>query len=173
MSETAGGVRAQGKLTVSPRGGVAGTEVRVGMRGLPPNLGFVIGFGGIGSPHQILAEVESGDDGAFAATVRVPSWVERDEGYRFYWGYGDMRPVGFAEPFVITGDDGVVRIAGQLGEPATACRALNGEHEAIYALTGDTAAFPAGARVVVEATVADSAPCGDRTTLVVRSVRAR
>jgi hypothetical protein len=161
----------QAKPAVSPRAGVAGTHVRVAMTRLPPNMAAVVGFGGIGSPHEILAQTESDANGAFAVTVRVPDWVERDRAYLFYWGPGDMRPAGFSEPFVITGPDGVVRIAGSLGAAADGCRTLHGEHEAVYALGGDLGRSPDGARVVVEATVAEAPSCGDRTTLVVRSIQ--
>jgi hypothetical protein len=161
----------EARPSVSPRGGVAGTEVRVAMRRLPPNMGAVVGFGGIGSPHEILAHTESDADGNFAVTVRVPSWVERDRAYLFYWGPGDMRPAGFSEPFVITGPDGVVRIGGSLGAGADGCRTLQGEHEAVYALSGEVGRTPDGTRVVVEATIAEAPSCGDRTTLVVRSIQ--
>ena len=161
----------EAKPSVSPRGGVAGTEVRVAMSKLPPNMAAVVGFGGIGSPHEILAQTESDANGAFTVTVRVPDWVERDRAYLFYWGPGDMRPAGFSEPFVITGPDGVVRMAGRLGDGADGCRTLHGEHEAVYALSGDVGRTPDGARVVVEATIAEAPSCGDRTTLVVRSIR--
>jgi hypothetical protein len=158
--------------TVTPRGGVAGTEVRVRMSRLPPNMAAVIGFGGIGSPHEILAQTESDAQGELVATVRVPAWVERDRAYLFYWGPGDMRPAGFSEPFVITGPDGVVRLSGSLGRGDDGCRTLHGEAEAMYALSGEIGSAADGARVVVEATVAEAPSCGGRTTLVVRAIGA-
>jgi hypothetical protein len=158
-------------LRVTPRGGVAGTEVQVRMTRLPPNTGILIGFGGIGSPHEILSQTESDADGVISVTVKVPAWVERNTHYLFYWAFADQRPRTFSDAFLVTGPDGIVRVEGRITDEGGACTAMRGAHDALFTLTGNTGTVATGDRVVVEATVAEASTCRQGTTLAVRTLR--
>ncbi|MCA9738541.1 MAG: hypothetical protein R3E98_00410 [Gemmatimonadota bacterium] len=152
-------------LEVDPRGGPEGAKVTVTVRDLTGRTPIVVGFGGIGSPHEILGEGVSDEDGLVRVEAEIPSWVEPGRTYLFYMAYADQRPVRFADPFLVTEADGTVRVQGTVGTEGS-CTTLHMSETEVFGLTGEAArALPAGERVGVHATLAPAATCGGLLTL--------
>jgi hypothetical protein len=156
---------------MSRRGGPAGTDVSIALRDLPPDTPVLLGFGGVGSPHEILVSTVTDEDGVMTAEARVPTWVEPGVAYLFYMAYADQRPVLFSEPFLVTGPDGVVRLEGTITDEGTTCVAMRGPHDELFTLGGDLGNLAPGDRVVVVATIAEMSLCMQGLTLAVREVR--
>ena len=158
-------------LVISPPGGAAGVEVVVHVRGLPPGSTAVVGFGGIASPHEILGEGRADPEGELSLTDTIPSWVEPHGSYLFYVAFSDQRPVAFSDPFLVTGPDGVVRVAGRITEEGVTCTAMRGSGDELYTLVGPIGSAAPGDDVVVTATIAEASICMQGITLVVQSIR--
>ena len=149
----------QADFLISPRSGRAGTDEEVRLTDLPIRTVVLIGFGGIGSPHEILVSAEADDAGELHAAVRIPDWVEPSRTYLFYMAYADQRPVDFSEPFLIVGDDDTVEVEGRLTEEGTTCPAMRGPHDELFTLAGMPEGASLGDTVRVRARVADMSMC--------------
>lgn len=163
---------AQPGVTMSLPGGPAGTEVVVRITGLAPNRAIQLGFGGLGSNHEVMAVDQSGADGTYTLTARIPDWVERHRTYHFFAQYVGQPPHLVSPHFIATADEGFVRVAGVL-EKSSGCTLVRGRGDALYALHGEVGAFDSGARVLVEGTLDTGAPappatCGEEPTIPVR-----
>jgi len=163
-------------LTVSVPGGTVGSEVTVGLVGLPPSTMIFVGFGGLSSSHELLDRITTDGDGAASVAVQIPSWVERNRSYYFFFAYADQMPRGFSAPFVATGPEGFVRVRGDVLEVADGCALMRAIDQTIYVLVGG-GGLNQGARVEVDGnlTVApapaqSSSPCA-RTPAIPLQVR--
>lgn len=173
----------QARASLSSRGGTTGAEVEVRVTDLAPSTPVWVGFGGLGTPHELLGSAVTDTDGAFTLAVRIPSWAERDRTYLFFLAYADQRPWGFSDPFVVTGPDGAVRVAGEITHADGDCTLLQGFDETLWALTGATGTPAPGSEVVVSGTLSEpdgeappgSAPCGQGRPiqLTVREIQPR
>lgn len=157
-------------LSISPPGGPAGTEVRIQVRGLPPGSTAVIGFGGIASPHEILGEAPADPEGELSLTDTIPSWVEPHRSYLFYVAFSDQRPVAYSDPFLVTGPDGLARVAGRITDEGVTCTAMRGTGDELYTLVGAVGSAAPGDGVVVTAVIAEASICMQGITLVVQSL---
>jgi hypothetical protein len=144
--------------------------VTVRITGLPSTTAVLLGFGGIGSPHEILDDTVSSVEGVASWTVTVPSWVEASHTYLFYMAYGDQRPVAFSEPFLVVGPDGVVTLEGTITDEGVSCVSMRGPNGGLFTLAGAPATLSSGDRVIVEATVAEMSVCMQGLTLAVREL---
>lgn len=152
-------------LEVDPRGGPEGAKVTVTVRDLTGRTPIVVGFGGIGSPHEILGEGVSDDDGLVRVETEIPTWVEPGRTYLFYMAYADQRPVRFADPFLVTEADGTVQVQGTVGTDGS-CITLRMSDTEVFGLTGEAVRdLTDGARVSVHASLAPTGACGGLLTL--------
>lgn len=151
----------------SPPGGPAGTPVMVRVDGLPPGESIVVGFGGIGSPHEIMGDAVIDADGRAELELRIPAWVEANRTYLFYWAWADMRPVSFSSPFLVTGPEGAVRVGGTLTDEGVTCPAMRGGDDTLYTLAGSIGELEPGARVTVVGHLAEVSICSQGLTLAV------
>ncbi len=157
-------------LAVGPTSGPAGAEVSVQVSGMPPGIPAVVGFGGIASPHEILGDALTDSVGALVLTDTIPSWVEAGRTYLFYVAFSDQRPVAFSAPFLVTDQDGTVRVRGRITEEGVTCTAMRGPADELYTLSGTLGPVSPGDEVVVVATVAEFSICMQGITLVVLEV---
>lgn len=160
----------EGGPVVTPRAGRAGTRVTVGIENLLEQDAVLVGFGGIGSPHEILGEGVADGEGVVILPVTIPDWVEPNRTYLFYMAWADQRPVAFSSPFLVTDPDGEVTLAGVLTDEGVTCPALRGEDGTLFTLAGDTAGLAVGQSVRVRARVAEVSNCLQGITLEVLDV---
>ncbi|MEZ4416483.1 MAG: hypothetical protein R3E10_12120 [Gemmatimonadota bacterium] len=159
-------------LELAPRGGPAGTRVQVRVLDVTGRTPILLGFGGIGSPHEILGEQVTDDDGLAEFQVTIPSWVEADRTYLFYVAYADQRPVRFSDPFLATAEDGSVRLSGTV-RGTSSCLVLDvGEAERFALLGVPTRRPPPGTQASVVATLAAEPGCEGLLALQVSSIEA-
>ena len=163
--------RQEPDIVVSPPAAPAESEVQVSMGDLPPGMVVLVGFGGVGTPHEILTETTTDGAGTFAVEVRIPRWTERNRNHFFYMAYADQRPRVFSEPFLVCGPNGEVRLEGVIGDEGVECLAMRGDDDALYTLTGEVGTPAPGTRVVVEGRVAEMSTCQQGLTLEVREIR--
>ncbi len=155
---------------ISPRAGPAGTSVTVRVEGLLPEDALLIGFGGIGSPHEILGDGVADAQGVLSIDVGIPGWVEAGRTYLFYMAWADQRPVAFSEPYLATAADGSVEITGTVTDEGVTCVAFRGEDDTLYTLAGDTSNVAPGDRITIRGTVAEMSVCGQGITLAVDEI---
>jgi hypothetical protein len=162
---------------MSHRGAPAGSEVELRMSGLPPSTAVLLGFGGVGSPHEILGHAVTDEAGVWSMSARIPEWAERNRTYLFFLAWADQRPWGFSEPLIVTGPDRAVRVNGEVEAVVEGCTFLRARDETLYALTGEFGRMEPGSEAVVVGTVlpdaGGSSPCaeGRPIRLLVREVR--
>ena len=157
---------------MSPRWGPVGTEVAVSVDDLLPEDVVLIGFGGIGSPHEILAQGPPEPTGVASFSVRIPDWVEAGRTYLFYMAWADQRPVAFSEPFLVTEPSGQVEVSGTLTDEGVTCPALRTEDRALFTLAGSVEGFGPGDPVRVRGTVSEMSICMQGITLAVSAISA-
>lgn len=97
---------AEPALSVSPRQGAPGTEIRIEAVGLPPNQRIRLGTGPVESEYEIIAETRSDGQGRVAATVSVPSWAEPGDRFIFVAETPDHETKVLSDPFEVTGPGG-------------------------------------------------------------------
>lgn len=162
------------KPSVTPVGGPPGAEVTVRMAGLPPGLAWVIGFGSLGgSGYELVGSAESDAKGEVSVVLEVPGWAMPGEPHFVFVAPPDERRRMFADPFWVTGADGVLRVAGEIAIDEAGCTTLRVGQGASLALVGDAGGLAGGARVAVEGTLAGTAQCGEGAALTVRRIVAR
>ena len=160
------------RLGVSPRGGPVEGEVTVSLGGLRAGERIILGFGSLAA-HELVAEVDTNDQGAFTTTVRIPYWAELDRPHFFFWALADQRPRGFSDPFHVTAPDGTARVTGTIRDPGASCLTLEGPGGTVYTLQGDLGTWQPGTRVRVTGTVADGPACsGEGLPISVREILA-
>ena len=81
----------QHTVVISPRGGAAGTEVTVGMAGLPPLTRVRISFGSMVA-YEVIDRTVTDMEGNFTMIVTVPTWVEVDQMHYVLVSYGSRQP---------------------------------------------------------------------------------
>ncbi len=148
-----------GGLTVHPLAGPPGTEVQVEMGGLPPNTGVVIAFGGLRAGYQWVDEVASDEDGRLSEQVRVPDWADADETHYFFVKFPGQAPVATSPAFYLTGEDGRIRVRGEVTDEGREFPTLRGPDDELYCLGGEVAGFEPGNRVRIEGRLAESLDC--------------
>jgi hypothetical protein len=173
LAGTPAAAQSDATISLSVPGGSAGTEVTVRVVGFAPGRQIQIGFGGLGTNHEIFVVDATGPDGSYSLTARIPEWVERHRTYRFFAHYVGQPPSTVSDPFIATAAGGFVRVAGSITAVAEGCTLMQAFDESVYSLLGDAGAVQSGARVVVEGTLAADAPatsgtCGDGPAIPVR-----
>lgn len=158
-------------MVLSPRAAAAGDAVQVSMGELPPGTVILVGFGGIGTPHEILTETRVDGQGRFSVSVDIPAWAELNQNHFFYMAFSDQRPRVFSDPFVVTGPDGSIRVSGEIAPDGGECIVLRGSNDAVFSLVGAVGTPAPGSRVVVEGTVVESSTCTQGPTIEVRTLR--
>jgi hypothetical protein len=158
-------------MVLSPRAAAVGDPVQVSMGDLPPGTVILVGFGGIGTPHEILTETRVDGQGRFSVSVEIPEWAELNQNHFFYMAFSDQRPRVFSDPFVVTGADGSIRVAGEITAEAGACVVLRGSNDALFSLVGNVGTPAPGSRVVVEGKVVEGSACGEGVTIQVTAMR--
>lgn len=163
--------RQEPDMVLSPRAAAVGDAVQVSMGDLPPGTVILVGFGGIGTPHEILTETRVDGQGRFSVSVEIPEWGELNQNHFFYMAFSDQRPRIFSDPFVVTGPDGAIRVSGEITTDGVQCIVLRGSNDALFSLVGNVGTPAPGARVVVEGKVVESSTCQQGVTIEVRTMR--
>ena len=110
----------QHTVVISPRGGAAGTEVTVGMAGLPPLTRVRISFGSM-IAYEVIERTVTDMDGNFTMIVTVPTWVEVDELHYVLVSYGRGLPRQRSDGFHVTAPDGTARVEGEIRTDSGGC----------------------------------------------------
>lgn len=104
--DTATAPAAEPALSVSPRQGAPGTEIRIEAVGLPPNRRIRLGTGPVDSAYEVIAETRSDGQGRVEATVSVPSWAEPGDRFIFVAETPDHETKVLSDPFEVTDPGG-------------------------------------------------------------------
>lgn len=160
-------------VLIEPRSGPPGTRVTIRPLFLPGVTPVVVSIGGTRSGFEELAQTETDPDGNLVGThtFTVPAWAERDRNYAFMVMDIYFRPLALSEVFFVTGPDGTVVREGWVTDEGMACPTFRGDGGELYTLSGVKGKLETGARVVVEARLAESNECPRGTPLRVVSLR--
>lgn len=156
----------------SPGSGAPGTEVSVETRDLPALTPVYLGMGATRSSFEVLSQLVTSELGEMSAVVEVPDWATADRTHYFVLVDVYFRPLAVSAAFHVTGSDGTLQRRGRIADDAGSCPTLveTGEGQERYVLTGGVQDLNVGDEVLVEATLAESAGCGQGTPLQVTRV---
>ena len=149
-----------------------GEEVTVSMDRLP-YAAVYIGFGALGGNHQLLTQEETDANGLLSATVRLPDWATPDLKHFFFLAGFDQRPFATSHEFHVADEEGVFRVEGEITDEGLTCPTLRNGDDRLYTLEGNTDGIAPGDRVVLRATLAAAAACGEGVAIEVRDARVR
>jgi hypothetical protein len=152
-------------LPIAPRGGAIGTVVTLGATGLPPEQELLIAFANL-QGYQLLKRVTTDVDGAFATTLTVPPWAQRDGLHYVFASFSDEIPLALSSAFHVTAPDGIARIEGTIGSAAGGCVDLSDGFEGLYHLVGEVGDRKAGDKVAVAGTIEDAAACSGKGIVI-------
>jgi len=162
----------QHTVVISPRGGAAGTEVTVGMAGLPPLTRVRISFGSM-IAYEVIERTVTDMDGNFTMIVTVPTWVEVDELHYVLVSYGRGLPRQRSDGFHVTAPDGTARVEGEIRTDSGGCVTLRNSSEVLYNLVGEMGQWPSGASVSVTGDIANGSSCEEQgIAIAVREISA-
>ena len=162
----------QHSVVISPRGGAAGTEVTVGMAGLPPLTRVRISFGSM-IAYEVIDRTVTDMEGNFTMIVTVPSWVEVDQMHYVLVSYGRGQPRQLSDGFHVTAPDGTARVVGDIRSDGGDCVALQDSSEVLYNLVGEIGQWAPGTFVSVTGDVADGSACEEQgISIAVREIKA-
>ena len=162
----------QPSVMISPRGGAAGTEVTVGMAGLPPLTNVRISFGSM-IAYEVINRTVTDMEGNFTMIVTVPTWVEVDELHYVLVSYGRGQPRQRSDGFHVTAPDGTARVEGEIRTDGGGCVVLRNSSEVLYNLVGEMEQWPQGAFVSVTGDIADGSGCEEQgIAIAVREISA-
>jgi hypothetical protein len=146
-------------LPIRPKGGAAGTVVRLSAEGLPPSSRLLIAFANL-SQYQLLQRVTTDENGSFITAQEVPEWAELNRVHYFFASFDDEIPLALSSGFHVTAENGIARVTGSIGERADGCVDLRDAKNELYHLEGDLGERKPGDRVTVVGTIADPTACG-------------
>ena len=159
-------------MVISPRGGAAGTEVTVGMAGLPPLTNVRISFGSM-IAYEVINRTVTDMEGNFTMIVQVPSWVEVDELHYILVSFGRGNPRQRSDGFHVTAPDGTAHVMGEISTDGGGCIALRDDNEMLYNLVGENEQWPSGPLVSVTGAIADASACNEQgIAIAVREITA-
>ena len=162
----------QHTVVISPRGGAAGTEVTVGMAGLPPLTRVRISFGSMVA-YEVIDRTVTDMEGNFTMIVTVPTWVEVDQMHYVLVSYGSRQPRQQSDGFHVTAPDGTARVVGDINSDGGGCVALRDSSEVLYNLVGEIGQWSLGTRVSVIGAIADGSACETQgIAIAVREINA-
>jgi hypothetical protein len=69
----------QGTVAISPMSGPPGTSVEVVARDFPPNVPVEIGVGRVDSEYDVVARVQTDENGRVVARIAMPTFVEPED----------------------------------------------------------------------------------------------
>ncbi len=161
-------------VLITPHSGPPGTEVTIRPLYLPGVTPVVISIGGTRSGFEELAQTETDPDGNLVGTTTfaVPAWAEHDRNYAFMVMDIYFRPLALSDVFFVTGPDGTLVREGWVTDEGMACPTFRGDGGELYTLSGAIGPrLEPGARVAVEARLAESSECPRGTPLQVIRIR--
>jgi hypothetical protein len=91
-------------VTVTPQEGPANSVVRLQATGFSPNTPVEIGFGGVESEYDIIAQATTNANGELDRTVQVPSFAQPGNQYVFVVTPQDSTQTTISNVFTITGN---------------------------------------------------------------------
>jgi hypothetical protein len=151
--------------SITPRFGPPGTRVTVASDLMPAITPVRVGIGATRIGFETLAELLTTPTGEFSVPVTVPEWATLERSHRFILFDFYFNPIAMSEAFFVTDASGVFRRTGRVVRDGMACVSLRDVDGEVYTLVGDTAALVEGARVTVEARLAEAAGCGDNAAI--------
>ena len=162
----------QQSVLISPRGGAAGSEVTVGMAGLPPITSVRISFGSM-IAYEVINRTVTDVEGNFTMIITVPEWVEVDELHYVLVSYGRGQPRQRSDGFHVTAPDGTARVMGEISSDGGGCVTLRNSSEVLYNLVGEMEQWSQGAFVSVTGDIADGSACEEQGIAIsVREINA-
>jgi len=169
-ARVAGQERAQRLIDrVDPQIGRPGDSIRLSSGNMPSMTAIRIGLGVANVGFEELTDLVTSEEGAFATSVEVPHWAQRDRVYRFILFDLYFRPIALSAPFHVTDDAGLVEREGRV-EERDGCLRLTDIDEVVYALEGPSGSLPAagaGASVRLVGRVRGGSHCAADFTLAV------
>ncbi|MSR35864.1 MAG: hypothetical protein EXR95_04345 [Gemmatimonadetes bacterium] len=164
-----GGEATAGSVSVSPRHGVVGTELKLVPKGLPANAAVQIMMGALRDGFEVVQTASTDDGGRIRRqdTVRivVPDWVKNDRPYLVMITDPSYNPLAAADMFHPTSADGMLQRRGTITYQDPTCPMLTAEGGEIYFLVGDPSLLPAGKDWILKGWVAQPGRCVNVTTI--------
>jgi hypothetical protein len=164
-----GGETNPGTVSVSPRHGVVGTELKLVPKGLPANATVQIMMGALRDGFEVVQTAPTDESGRIRGqdTVRiaVPEWVKNDRPYLVMITDPSYNPLAAADMFHPTSAEGTLTRRGTITYPDPSCPMLTAEGGEIYFLVGEPSLLPAGKDWVLKGWVAEPGRCGNVTTI--------
>lgn len=159
-------------ISIAPRQGAPGEEVRITASGFPATSSVVIGFGPPQSEYSELSRVQTDAQGSVSTSVAVPSWAESGRDYVWVVADPSTRPRAISDPFQVTGDPRAgVAVEGRITAEGVECPAMRDDADRLYTLAGAPDWVQTGQRVRVEGTIAEISICQQGTTITVEQIR--
>jgi hypothetical protein len=168
-----GGETNPGSVSVMPRSGTVGTEIKLTPKGLPANAQIQIMMGALRDGFEVVQTATTDEGGRIRGqdTVRieVPEWVKTDRPYLVMITDLSYNPLAAADMFHPTSAEGTLVRRGTVTYQDPSCPMLTSEGGEIYFLVGNTTGIIAGKDMVFRGKVVDDQRCGKTTTIEVRS----
>ena len=169
-----GGAPATSAATVKPRSAAAGETVWIQTAYLPPGTSVQFMMGALRDGFEVVSTQMTDDrgkiGGADSIAIKVPTWVTRDKPYLMIVTDAYYNPLGVADMFHPTDQNGVLVRTGKFVSEVPNCPSLTGDSDEIYYLTGDLSSLKAGDRVKITGRALPSGPCGKGTTIAVQRI---
>lgn len=163
-----------GSTTLGTRSGPVGSKIWIRTASLPAGKEVQIMLGALRDGFEVVTTRMTDENGKFGGMdslqVEVPSWVKQDRPYLMIVTDTDYNPLGSADMFHPTDQNGTLVRSGRVSLQATGCPVLTGDAEEIYYLAGVDSGLQAGDRIKVVGHPVDSSTCGKGTTIEVQKV---
>jgi hypothetical protein len=125
------------------------------------------------SEHTIVGHVEADADGNLSAKVKIPADAQRGVHFFFVQNSESGQVASTPTAFLVTGADGKVTLRGRMSDEGVECKAMRGDLDELYTLTGSADWPAAGTQVTVVGTIAEMSICQQGVTIAVESSRQR
>ena len=169
-----GGTPATGTTTVTPRSAAPGETVWIQTAYLPPATPIQLMVGALRDGFEIVVSRVTDEAGRFngldSLEMTVPEWVTWDRPYLMIVTDTEYKPLGSADMFHPTDQNGMLKRVGTIQQEATGCPFLTGEADEIYFLVGNTSSLRTGDKVTIVGRALESSPCGTGTALEVLEI---
>jgi hypothetical protein len=169
-----GGAPTPGTTTVTPSSAAPGETVWIQMAYLPAATPVQFMVGALRDGFEIVVSQVTDEGGRIngvdSLQMTVPEWVTWDRPYLMIVTDAEYNPLGSADMFHPTDENGRLKRVGSIQLASTGCPSLTGEADEIYFLVGQISGLRTGDKVTVVGRAVESSPCGTGTAIEVQEI---